>query len=123
MQTDAERVLWSRLRGGQIRSARFRRQQPIGDYVVDFLCSKARLVIELDGGQHAERSEEDAKRTAFLEGSGYTVIRFWNNQVLVELEAVAEAIRARIAAVFPPLEGGSQREGEGETLNEGPPSP
>lgn len=75
-QTDAEKRLWRALRNRQLGNAKFRRQVSIGPYVVDFLCHEASLVIELDGGQHADRVDHDARRTAFLEKEGYRVLRF-----------------------------------------------
>jgi len=96
-QTDAERRLWRRLRDRQLAGAKFRRQHPIGQYIVDFCCLEAKLVVELDGGQHAARRATDTERTAFLEAQGYRVLRFWNNDVLSNLDGVlqriAEALR------------------------------
>ncbi len=88
--TDAEKALWQRLRDKQLSAFRFRRQAPIGDYIVDFACFASRLVIELDGGQHAEMSQQkhDQRRTAWLESQGFRVIRFWNNNVLQNTEGV-----------------------------------
>jgi len=88
--TDAEHKLWSVLRGGQLDGLKFRRQHPVPPYTVDFFCASAKLVIELDGSQHSE--ESDATRTRFLQSRGLVVLRFWNNQVLTEIEAVVEAI-------------------------------
>ena len=89
--TDAERRLWSHLRASQLDGAKFTRQLPIGDFVVDFACRSARLAVELDGGQHAENSADDA-RTAIIEAHGYRVIRFWNNDVLQNTDGVLMAI-------------------------------
>jgi very-short-patch-repair endonuclease len=89
--TEVEAALWQRLRARQIEGVKFRRQFPIGPYVVDFACIEARLVIELDGGQHAD-SMTDATRTAEIEAAGYTVLRFWNNDVIENIEGVLEAI-------------------------------
>src|SRR5262249_48306064 len=80
--TDAEALLWRRLRGRQLNGAKFRRQHPIGPYFADLCCVEARLVIELDGGQHAEQTAEDAGRTAYLGAQGFRVVRFWNDDVL-----------------------------------------
>ena len=91
-QTDAERALWFRLRDRRLKGLKFRRQMPIKSYVVDFCCESARLIIELDGGQHAERSIEDTRRTADLEAYGYLVLRFWNNDVLSNIEGVLKTI-------------------------------
>ena len=93
--TDAERKLWQYLRGNQL-GVKFRRQHPFENYILDFVCLPLGLVIEVDGGQHMEQAEHDAKRTAMLEGAGFRVFRFWNNQVLNELDAVLEAIRVDI---------------------------
>ena len=90
--TDAERVLWRELRAARLGGYRFRRQTPLGKYVVDFVCLEARLVVEVDGGQHVERQEEDARRTAWLESQGFRVLRFWNNEVLGNLEGTKEVI-------------------------------
>ena len=87
--TDAETRLWSRLRKKQLGGFRFRRQHPLGSYVVDFLCAEAKLVVEVDGGQHAD---ESPTRTRWLEQRGYRVIRFWNNEVLANTEGVLLAI-------------------------------
>ncbi|HEV2549461.1 MAG TPA: endonuclease domain-containing protein [Stellaceae bacterium] len=89
--TDAEIRLWSRLRGKQLKAYRFRRQHPMGPYVVDFFCADAKLVVEVDGGQHADSKSDDA-RTRWLEARGYRVIRFWNNDVLANTEGVLLAI-------------------------------
>lgn len=88
--TDAERKLWSRLRSGQLKGLRFRRQHPIPPYFVDFCCISARMVIELDGSQHSDKT--DAVRTASLQRQGFTVLRFWDNDVLQQTDAVLEAI-------------------------------
>lgn len=115
--TDAEQLLWQRLRGKQI-GAKFRRQHPFENYILDFVCLPHKLVVEVDGGQHAGQFAYDSKRTALLEASGFRVLRFWNNQVLNELDSVIEVIRHAIqthphpnlppegeGAVFPPLQG------------------
>src|SRR5258707_15243534 len=85
-QTDAERVLWFRLRDRRLDGWKFRRQVPIDRYVVDFICADARVIVELDGGQHAERTEQDATRTTVLESMGYLVLRSWNNDVLANTD-------------------------------------
>ena len=89
--TDAEALLWSRLRGNQL-GAKFTKQFPIGDAVGDFACRSAKLVVELDGGQHALAAEADADRTRLIEAHGYTVIRFWNSDVMENLDGVLEII-------------------------------
>ena len=90
--TVAERVLWKHIRRRQLGGHRFRRQHPTGPYILDFFCFQKGLVLEIDGGQHSERAASDAERTARLEARGFRVLRFWNNQVLNEIEAVKEAI-------------------------------
>lgn len=90
--TDAERLIWGKLRNGQLNGAKFRRQHPIGPYFADFCCVEAGLVIELDGGQHAERLAQDRIRSKILESKGYKVLRFWDNDVLKETAAVLEKI-------------------------------
>jgi very-short-patch-repair endonuclease len=100
--TGAERRLWRRLRARQLHGWKFRRQHPYGDYVLDFVCLDAKLVVELDGGQHAERQQDDAARDASLRAAGFQVLRFWNNQVMQELEAVVERIVAALPATPPP---------------------
>jgi len=89
--TDAERKLWQRLRSDQL-GVKFRRQHPFGRYVLDFVCLERCLVIEVDGSQHAEDQAYDEKRTEQLRVSGFTVLRFWNNEVLNETDAVVQAI-------------------------------
>ena len=91
--TEAEQRLWSRLRRRQLDGVRFRRQVPLGRYIVDFACLSARLVIEIDGGQHAWKAEQDALRTSWLETNGFRVLRFWNNEVLGNIDGVLETIR------------------------------
>ena len=93
-QTDAEAALWVRLRDRQLCGVKFRRQQPLGPYIVDFVTLERKLVIEIDGGQHAEdtAATSDEARTAWLGGEGYRVLRFWNNDVLLNMEGVLERI-------------------------------
>jgi very-short-patch-repair endonuclease len=92
--TDAERVLWWHLRSRQLAGAKFRRQEPIGRYIADFCCVEHRLIVEVDGGHHADESQQeyDRERTAFLGRCGYRVLRFWNAEVLGELDGVLEMI-------------------------------
>jgi very-short-patch-repair endonuclease len=91
--TDAEQRLWMGLRGVQLDGHRFRRQVPIGPYIVDFTCLKAHLVIEVDGGQHANATEQDDRRTAWLASQGFRVLRFWDNDVLLQTDSVLETVR------------------------------
>ena len=92
--TDVEARLWQRLRARQIEGAKFRRQELIGRHVADFICVEARLVVELDGGQHDP--DIDAPRTQAIEAAGYTVMRFWNNDVAENIEGVLEEIRTAL---------------------------
>jgi very-short-patch-repair endonuclease len=94
-QTEAETRLWSHLRARQMTGHKFTRQTPIGPYIADFLCHAAKLVIELDGGQHAE-SAADAERTAALTAMGYFTLRFWNHDVLQNTDGVLEAISQQL---------------------------
>ena len=90
--TDAERMLWRVLRSHQLHDVHFRRQHPIGRYIVDFCAPRWKLVVEVDGGQHAQQAVYDAERSAFLEAEGYRVCRFWNHEVLEDVDAVARKI-------------------------------
>ena len=99
--TDAEQALWRRLRGCQVKGCKFRRQHPFGDYILDFVCLEAKFVIEVDGGQHNE-SDRDSARDQALMNAGFRVMRFWNNQVLDELESVVEAIWLELETLAPP---------------------
>ena len=90
--TDAERLLWQRLRYWQIDGCKFRRQQPLGRYIVDFVCLEKRLTIELDGGHHAEQIEYDADREAWLRAQGFSVLRFWNPDVFQNTDGVKQEI-------------------------------
>ena len=94
--TDAEQALWRVLRDRGLGGYRFRRQEPIGPYVADFCCRAEYLIIEVDGGQHGVQVEADAARTRWLEARGYRVLRFWNNDVLRDVEAVATMILAAL---------------------------
>jgi very-short-patch-repair endonuclease len=95
--TDAERLLWRHLRNRELGGWKFRRQYPVGSFIVDFICVEKNVVIEVDGGQHAENEALDLQRSAYLNKMGYRVLRFWNNEVLQETEAVLEAIFANLA--------------------------
>ncbi|MGB2831563.1 MAG: DUF559 domain-containing protein [Methylotenera sp.] len=104
--TDAEKHLWQRLRMKQL-GVKFRRQHPAGKYILDFVCIDAALAIEIDGGQHAEMQIEDNLRSEWLEDHGWKVLRFWNNEVLQNIEGVLEMIlqsiiAARTGGVLPP---------------------
>lgn len=106
--TDAERLLWHHLRNRRLQGCKFRRQHPIGPYIVDFICSERMLVVELDGGQHSESISYDERRTRYLETKGYRVIRFWNNEVLRQTDAVLSSILNEMDSPSPrpsPLKG------------------
>src|ERR1044071_6351960 len=92
--TDAERKLWRALRTFELKGTHFRRQVPIGNYVADFACMAARLVIEIDGSQHGEEENkiDDDARTRWLEGEGYRVLRFWNNDIVQNPQGVLDVI-------------------------------
>jgi adenine-specific DNA-methyltransferase len=90
--TDAERLLWRHLRLNRLGNFRLRRQRPIGPYICDFACVKSRLVIELDGSQHADNAAYDVKRDNFLRANGFRVLRFWNADVLHRTESVLDTI-------------------------------
>jgi len=90
--TDAERLLWKHLRLRQIGGYKFRRQQPLGHYIVDFVCLEKRLAIEVDGGQHSEQTNYDTKRSVWLESQGFRILRFWNHEILKETDAVKQVI-------------------------------
>jgi len=90
--TDAEQKLWQKLRKKQINGNKFRRQFVLGNYIVDFICLDKRLIIEIDGGQHMENANYDLKRDEWLKSQNFKVLRFWNNQVLNEIDSVLEVI-------------------------------
>ena len=113
-QTDAETVLWNRIRNRQIDGHKFVRQQPIDNYICDFVCRERLIVIEVDGGQHSD-SAEDAIRDRRLCAKGYQVLRFWNSDVLGNIDGVLSVIQAELSTpqpLTPPLS--PQERGEGE---------
>lgn len=107
--TEAEAKLWSMLRGQRLGGLKFKRQEQLGDYIVDFVCFGARMIVEADGGQHAE-NERDAVRDDWLREQGFRVMRFWNNEVLSNPDGVARVI---LDAAQPPLPNPSPTRGEG----------
>ena len=111
--TDAERRMWALLRNRQFADRKFRRQVPIGPYVIDFVCLENRLIVELDGGHHMTREGYDSERTKWLTCQGFRVIRFWNNQVLNEPVSVQEALLGELEMVRPPSPQPSPVKGEG----------
>ncbi len=90
--TDAERNLWAHIRNRRLEGWKFRRQLPVGRFIVDFACAELRIIVEIDGGQHAEQIIYDLNRTKILQSKGYKVVRFWNNEVLGNIEGVLEAL-------------------------------
>ena len=90
--TDTEKLLWRRIRMWQVDDYKFRRQQPLGRYIVDFVCLEKRVVVELDGGQHAEQSANDMRRDEWLREQGFIVLRFWNHEVVQNIDDVTEKI-------------------------------
>ena len=109
--TDAERRLWRHLCRRHLHGFKFSRQMPVGPFICDFLCRERSLVVEVDGGQHAD-NHRDIARTAYLERLGYRVIRFWNTEVMVNLEGVLQSIVTELGASPPPA---SSREREGKS--------
>lgn len=107
--TDAERALWRRLRHDQL-GVRFRRQHPVGPYVADFACRPLRLIVEVDGGQHAVRCARDQRRDAWLKEQGFSVLRFWNHDVLGDLDAVVDRIHMEVIRLAQALD--ARREGD-----------
>ncbi|MEA1901141.1 MAG: endonuclease domain-containing protein [Thermodesulfobacteriota bacterium] len=112
--TDAERLLWQHLRNRELGGYKFRRQRPIGPYIVDFVCLEKKLVVEVDGGQHAGQIELDAERSDYLKKKGYRVLRFWNNEVLKETESVLTVILLSLDEECYPLTPALSPRGEGE---------
>lgn len=114
--TDAESRLWRHLRHRQINGCKFRRQHPFGDFILDFVCLEHKIVVEVDGGQHASQLDYDEKRTRFLENAGFIVLRFWNNDVFENIEGVQEMILRNLldkATPSPP----NPLEGEGYSVD------
>ena len=111
--TDAERLLWRHLRDRQLGEYKFRRQHPIGPFIVDFACLEKKLVIEVDGGQHAKNLEGDVKRSDYLKERGYRVLRFWNNEVLEESKSVLSVILTSLLEDITPHPNPLPSRGEG----------
>jgi very-short-patch-repair endonuclease len=97
--TPAEKKLWPRLRAHRLAGAGFRRQHPIGPYIVDFCAPRKKIIIELDGEPHTSQKEYDSARSDFLGENGYTVIRFWNHEVITDIERVLKKIREVIESI------------------------
>lgn len=107
--TEAEKKLWYRLRDNRFESIKFRRQQPVDNYIVDFLSMEKKLIIELDGGQHSDQKEYDDRRTQFLQSKGFEVVRFWNHEILDNIEGVMDSIRLAITPSPTSLTSSSRR--------------
>ncbi len=94
--TDPEQILWYHLRANRFYGHHFRRQYPIGNYIVDFCCVNKKLIIELDGDSHGDQVSYDLKRTSFLQLQGYVVLRYWNNEVMNNLDGILENLKTTI---------------------------
>ena len=110
--TPAEQKLWHGIRGKQLQGFKFRRQMVLGNYIVDFVCLERRLIVEVDGGQHLDNANYDLQRDQWLQSQNFTVLRFWNNQILNEFESVLESIAEHLTQNPPPPNRG--RVGVGE---------
>jgi very-short-patch-repair endonuclease len=99
--TEVERRVWQILRLHQMKAYKFRRQVPIGRYIADFVCHEARLIVEIDGGQHDRSSPRETERSGFLQNQGYRILRFWNNEVLTNLDGVHETIAGALGRITP----------------------
>jgi very-short-patch-repair endonuclease len=99
--TKAENLLWRKLKNRQLAGFKFRRQQPVGSYILDFVNFEKRIVIEVDGGQHANLKDKDKKRDDWLKSEGFEVMRFWNNEVFENLDGVLQMIRNRLTTPSP----------------------
>jgi very-short-patch-repair endonuclease len=111
--TEAERRLWQYLRSRQLEGCKFRRQHPYGNYILDFVCLERKIVVEADGGQHADNLEYDQVRTLLLERAGFAVLRFWNNEIFNNIEGVIEVISNALARRVTPSPPNPPLEGEG----------
>ena len=99
--TEAERRVWQVLRLHKMNGYKFRRQVPIGRYIADFVCHEARLIVEIDGGQHDGSTPPEAERRGFLQNEGYRILRFWNNDVLANLDGVFHTIADELSRTTP----------------------
>jgi very-short-patch-repair endonuclease len=105
-QTEVEKVLWAHLRNNQLNGMKFFRQYSIGPYILDFYCPTMKLALELDGGQHnqCESKEYDAARSEYLKAHGTEVMRFWNHEVLLDMESVLSKLALKLTPLYPPLD-------------------
>jgi len=109
--------MWKHLRNRRLDGWKFRRQHPIGKFIVDFVCLEKKLIVEVDGGQHAQNLESDAKRTEYLRQKGYRILRFWNNEVLQETEPVLNSILLALSEDAPLTPTLSPKTGERELMS------
>ena len=113
--TQAERRIWQILRSHQMKEYKFRREVPIGRYIADFVCHEARLIVEINGGQHDRSAPREAERSGFLQNEGYRILRFWNNEVLANRDGVHETIANELGRITPtqtlPHQGGGFPDG------------
>ncbi len=100
-QTDAETVIWQKLRSSQLNGCKFKRQQPLGRYIVDFVCFDKKLIVEIDGGHHATQRDKDLQREQWLQNEGFEVVRFWNNDIFENIEGVLETIMKKLSTPSP----------------------
>jgi very-short-patch-repair endonuclease len=110
--TEAEKVLWNHLRYWQVDGYKFRRQQPLGKYIVDFVCLEKSLIVELHGGQHADQSKYDSERDEWLHAQGFSILRIWNNKILQNSSSVTETILNKLKStpfLRPSPQGGRKR--------------
>jgi very-short-patch-repair endonuclease len=110
--THVERLLWNRLRFWQIDGFKFRRQQPLGNYIADFVCFERRLIVEIDGGQHSAQRQYDAKRDSWLHDQGFIVLRFWNSDIVENMDGVLQSILDNLTStpfLSPSPQGGRKR--------------
>jgi very-short-patch-repair endonuclease len=108
-QTDAEQKLWYHLRAHRFMGLKFKRQKPMGRYIVDFVCIERQLIIEIDGGQHADQVAYDQQRDAWLRSQGYSVLRFWNNDVMQQMEGVLDKIHDALSPDPSPASGRGEK--------------
>ncbi|MBE0598302.1 MAG: endonuclease domain-containing protein [Desulfuromonadales bacterium] len=110
--TDAERLLWQHLKAKQFEGLKFRRQEQIGRFIVDFVCYEKEIIVEADGSQHALEKEKDEERTQWLNSQGFMVLRFWNHEILTNIDGVLEVVRMRCleAPLSPALSHRGERE-------------
>ena len=118
--TAAERHLWSILRARRLLGHKFSRQMPVGPFICDFLCREQGLVIELDGGQHSETVEADERRSSYLRSQGMEVVRFWNHEVMENLDGVYERIVSLIGTAHPPAPSRMREEGKSDRPSPSP---